>query len=144
VASNVWLLWTWWHRKDQFVLASQPFFLNQICLGTLVTAVTIIPMSLQQPISQRGLDIACMAIPWLLSIGFTGSSQLMRPGETNRIGAWNPLASYMLGSESSHRIVVLIWPAGLLRTLVRTPRLPTRRREEENVPWERIPIPCIV
>jgi hypothetical protein len=70
ITSVFWLLWTWWRRKDQIVQASQPFFLYQICLGTLVMAATIIPMSLQEPISQRGLDVACMSIPWFLSIGY--------------------------------------------------------------------------
>lgn len=33
-------------------------------------AAAIIPLSLQEPVSDNGLDIACMATPWLFVFGF--------------------------------------------------------------------------
>ena len=66
-----WCIWTWQFRKTDVVRASQPIFLCQLCIGTVIFAASIIPMSMQEPRSQRGLNIACMATPWLLSIGFT-------------------------------------------------------------------------
>jgi 7 transmembrane sweet-taste receptor of 3 GCPR len=63
-------LWTYMHRDKDVVKASQPIFLVQICVGTFIIASAVIPMSLQEPVSDRGLDIACMSAPWLVSIGF--------------------------------------------------------------------------
>jgi gamma-aminobutyric acid type B receptor len=70
-ASIGWCFWVCLHRNDSVVKASQPFFLIQICLGTLLMASSIIPMSLQEPLSQSGLSHACMSIPWLLTIGYS-------------------------------------------------------------------------
>jgi Receptor family ligand binding region/7 transmembrane sweet-taste receptor of 3 GCPR len=66
-----WCIWTWRFRNTDVVRASQPIFLCQLCLGTVILAASIIPMSMQEPRSQSGLKIACMATPWLLSVGFT-------------------------------------------------------------------------
>jgi len=61
-------------RKNKVIVASQPFFLLMICFGTLVLASAIIPLtfddSFDQP-SQKGLEAACMAAPWLFSLGST-------------------------------------------------------------------------
>jgi 7 transmembrane sweet-taste receptor of 3 GCPR/Receptor family ligand binding region len=62
--------WTYYHRDKDVVKASQPIFLVQICVGTFIIASSVIPTSLQEPLSNRGLDIACMSAPWLVSIGF--------------------------------------------------------------------------
>jgi hypothetical protein len=70
IASVFWMIWTVQHRDRDIVKASQPVFLCQICIGTMIISSAIIPMSLQEPIPQRGLDIACMATPWLVSVGF--------------------------------------------------------------------------
>lgn len=70
-ASVGFAVWTYVNRKDRVVKASQPMFLGLICLGTFITACSIIPLSIDDSIaSQRGCDIACMAVPWLFSIGF--------------------------------------------------------------------------
>ena len=58
-------------RKKQIVRAAQPSFLGMLLVGTLLMASSIIPMTFQEPTSQRGLDIACMATPWLLVCGFS-------------------------------------------------------------------------
>lgn len=68
-----WCAWTWKNRKADIVRASQPIFLGQLCIGTIIFGASIIPMSMQEPISQHGLDIACMSTLWLLSIGFVTS-----------------------------------------------------------------------
>ena len=67
------LFWTLLHRKHGIVRASQPIFLCQISIGTFIMASAVIPLSLQEPVSQRGLDVACMISPWLVSIGFVTS-----------------------------------------------------------------------
>jgi ABC-type branched-subunit amino acid transport system substrate-binding protein len=68
--SLAWMQWTWRHRRSDIVRASQPIFLFQLCIGTFLMASTIVPMSLQEPVSKTGLDVACQTTPWLLSIGF--------------------------------------------------------------------------
>ena len=65
------MIWTFIHRKERVVKASQPMFLAIICLGTLMMGSSIIPMSLDDGvISSDGKSIACMAMPWLFVIGF--------------------------------------------------------------------------
>jgi 7 transmembrane sweet-taste receptor of 3 GCPR/Receptor family ligand binding region len=65
-----WMSWTLLHREKDIVKASQPIFLCQLCIGTFMIASGVIPMSLQEPISSHGLDIACLSTPWLISVGF--------------------------------------------------------------------------
>jgi hypothetical protein len=65
-----WLMWTIHYRKTDVVRIAQPIFLAQLCLGAFVIALSVVPMSLQDPIDERILDIACMATVWMLSLGF--------------------------------------------------------------------------
>ena len=70
--------WTIRYREKHVVRSSQPFFLLMLCGGAFLMAACIIPMSLQEPIPQAGLDVACMATPWLFVLGFsTASSSLL-------------------------------------------------------------------
>ena len=60
------------YRNVSVIKASQPIFLIMVCFGTLLLGSTIIPLSIDDSIaSTRGCSIACMAAPWLLSLGFT-------------------------------------------------------------------------
>ena len=59
-------IWMQVHRKDRVVVASQPFFLQLICVGCLIMASSIIPLSIDDGIvSPEGCSIACMAFPWV-------------------------------------------------------------------------------
>lgn len=66
--------WTIYNRRKPFVRASQPLFLCQLCIGTLLIASAIIPFSFPGSSSEwgpdRGLDAACMSVVWLVAIGF--------------------------------------------------------------------------
>jgi hypothetical protein len=97
--SAVFGLWTWLHRKKNYVRVSQPAFLCLLCAGTALMATTIIPLSLQEPVSDRGLDIACMAAPWLFTLGFAMSvaSVLFKMIRLNRL---------FKQSADMHRVVV--------------------------------------
>lgn len=64
-------VWVYQHRNDQAVRAAQPRFLLILLMGTILMAASIVPLSFQEPTSQRGLNIACMATPWLFCIGFS-------------------------------------------------------------------------
>lgn len=64
--------WVIWKRQLRIVKTLQPFFLVMISMGVLVMGSAIIPLSIDdENFSRRGCDIACMAVPWLLSMGFT-------------------------------------------------------------------------
>lgn len=66
-----WAFWTYKFRKQHVVRASQPIFLQMICLGCFALGASIIPLSIDdEHSSTRGCDIACMAFPWLASCGF--------------------------------------------------------------------------
>jgi ABC-type branched-subunit amino acid transport system substrate-binding protein len=64
MSSIGWMIWTLCHRKKDVVQSSQPFFLVQLCIGTFVMSSAIIPLSLQEPVSDRVLDMCCMMVPW--------------------------------------------------------------------------------
>jgi gamma-aminobutyric acid type B receptor len=60
------------HRKTHIVRASQPFFLVLISLGAGILGSSIIPMGIDDGIaSVEVCSRACMAIPWLLVLGWT-------------------------------------------------------------------------
>jgi len=67
----VFSLWTHKLRKHRVVKASQPLFLELIGFGTFVMASSIVPLSIDDSIaSERGCSMACIAFPWLFSLGF--------------------------------------------------------------------------
>jgi hypothetical protein len=65
------IVFTTRRRKTPTVRASQPLFLAILCTGTFIMACSIIPTTLQEPVSERVLDIACMLNIYLFSIGFS-------------------------------------------------------------------------
>lgn len=66
--SICWGLWVYVNREKYTITASQPIFLYQLCIGTFLIALTIIPLSFQE--DMPGLDAACKVTPWFLCIGF--------------------------------------------------------------------------
>ena len=62
-------IWTVLKRKDPQVRLSQPLFLGMMCFGTFIMALSIAFTGWQEPWS--GLDFACMAAPWSLTLGFS-------------------------------------------------------------------------
>ena len=61
--------WTIKNMDRETIRAAQPPFLLLLCGGTLIMAVSIVPMGFQEPMDAAVLDGACMAIPWFLSVG---------------------------------------------------------------------------
>jgi hypothetical protein len=64
-------VWVFLHRKHRIVRAAQPYFLYELCLGAIISASTIFPISFDESYgwSDQQLGRACMATPWLLSLG---------------------------------------------------------------------------
>ncbi|CAB9505250.1 Gamma-aminobutyric acid (GABA) B receptor [Seminavis robusta] len=74
VASAVaWSVWVVRQADHRVIRASQPVFLHMMCGGVLIMGLSIIPLSIDDSIagSNDGCDKACMAFPWLLSMGFS-------------------------------------------------------------------------
>jgi hypothetical protein len=71
LAAAVIAAWVWWHRKHRIVLAAQPHFLYLLVFGSAVSASTIMCISFDESYgwSEQSLSRACMATPWLLSLG---------------------------------------------------------------------------
>ena len=61
--------WLFWQRKSTQVKVSQPFFLVMVLFGCMVSSSSIIAMA--QEDEGYGPVPACMAIPWLYSVGFS-------------------------------------------------------------------------
>ena len=54
------------------IRASQPLFLQIFCAGIMIMGLSIVPMGIDDSLAaDRGCTIACMAMPWLLSMGFS-------------------------------------------------------------------------
>ena len=65
------LMWTLIYRNHSVVIASQPPFLYSLFLGSTITSFAIFFSSFDESFgwSDQMLDAACVAIPWLCSIG---------------------------------------------------------------------------
>jgi len=64
-------VWVRCNRKLRVVKAMQPVFLVVLCCGTLIIGMSGIPFGIDDGnSSQKGCDMACMSIPWLLTNGF--------------------------------------------------------------------------
>jgi hypothetical protein len=68
VVSFVWLII---YRHNDIVVASHPFFLLLILVGTIAMGSSIVPLSMEEPTvkSMDGLDMACMSSIWLYIVG---------------------------------------------------------------------------
>ena len=64
-------VWLYFYRYSAQVRYSQPFFLLLVLLGCLISSCTIIAMA--QEDDGEKMSQACMAIPWLYSVGFSVS-----------------------------------------------------------------------
>ena len=62
--------WLFWKRTTAQVRMSQPSFLCLILVGCLISTSTILAM-MQQDDGDENTVPACMAIPWLYSVGFS-------------------------------------------------------------------------
>lgn len=65
------IAWTFYCRKSHVVGSSQPIYLIMVSIGAVIMSLAIFPAGLDETIvdSMHGLDIACMAIPWLYFLG---------------------------------------------------------------------------
>ncbi|CAB9508681.1 Gamma-aminobutyric acid (GABA) B receptor [Seminavis robusta] len=61
-------IWVLANKSLYIIRVGQPIFLVQLCFGTFLVALTIIPLGWQE--DKPGLDAACMAVPWLFCIGY--------------------------------------------------------------------------
>jgi len=107
--------WTLKYRKHRILRASQPMFMQLICLGVFIMALTIIPLSIDDSIaSPEGCSIACMAIPWLIAIGFSMTF-------TALLGKLWRIHKVMYAAQTMQRVVVLerdvLKPIGIVLTL---------------------------
>jgi gamma-aminobutyric acid type B receptor len=67
VYSSEWLCWHWTTAP---VRVSQPCFLLLVLFGCLISSFAIVPMALQEDTNGEP-EAACMAMPWLYSVGFS-------------------------------------------------------------------------
>jgi len=107
-------IWVFMYKNHRIVKAAQPVFLIPICMGALVMGFSLLSMTItDEKYSQRGMDVACMSVPWLISIGFTTIFSMLY-SKTRRIN------KIMKNARRLHRVVVLpkdvIIPFALLLT----------------------------
>jgi len=62
------------YKNHRVVKASQPIFLYLLLFGTFLMGLAIVPLAIDDSITNpQGCDIACVAFPWLLVLGFSSS-----------------------------------------------------------------------
>jgi ABC-type sugar transport system substrate-binding protein len=74
VAALAIMTWTYLHRKTRVIRASQPFFLYMVVIGVMVFASAMVFLAFDSGsgrFSQEMLDVSCMVVPWLTTLGFT-------------------------------------------------------------------------
>ncbi|CAB9513853.1 Gamma-aminobutyric acid (GABA) B receptor [Seminavis robusta] len=108
------MAWTYVHRKRFVVRASQPIFLVQVCVGTLIMSLAVVPMSMQGEESTPRLDAACMSTPWLLFSGFVVAFSALFSK------TWR-LNQLLASGQGMKRIQVqakdVMWPFAVLMTI---------------------------
>ncbi|KAL7543364.1 hypothetical protein ACHAXR_013073 [Thalassiosira sp. AJA248-18] len=114
--------WTMYYRKHPVVKASQPMFLCMIAFGTLALSLGIIPTGIQDSDPSINVNAACMALPWLFSMGFSivfsalfakiwriklvfGAAQRMRPKKVEV----KDVAFIMIGVIMIQVVILLCW-----------------------------------
>ena len=64
-------IWTYIYRHARVVRNAQPTFLYLIALGCALSAMTIIPLGIDDKrLNSRAADVACRAAPWFYCSGF--------------------------------------------------------------------------
>jgi hypothetical protein len=64
--SGACLMFVIFYRLEPVVCASQHEFLVMISLGSFLQAAALIPFSMtDRDIGSKGLDVACMTVPWV-------------------------------------------------------------------------------
>lgn len=114
--------WTIYYREHKVVKASQPLFLCLISFGALILCAGIIPLGIQDNNPANNVDAACMAMPWLVSMGFSilfsalfakiwrimlvwRAATRMRPKKVEA----KDVASIMVGVVMLQAVVLLCW-----------------------------------
>jgi ABC-type sugar transport system substrate-binding protein len=116
--STMFAFWTFSKRDVRIVTASQPQFLLLICFGAFMSALSLLPLSVDSSddgnYSGDSANRLCMSIPWLNSIGFTimFSALFAKTRRINKI-IHNPFPYTRLKVTLSD----LYWPLALLFTV---------------------------
>jgi 7 transmembrane sweet-taste receptor of 3 GCPR/Receptor family ligand binding region len=102
------ILWTFRNRKIRVVRASQPEFLFLICIGVIVLASAIVPMTFDMTVATLEANSkACTSVVWLVALGvcIIFSSLFTKTWRINKI---------MSNAKQFRRVKVtitdLIWP----------------------------------
>ena len=133
-------VWVLVHREKRIVKAMQPQFLTTVCFGMLVIATSIVPLSLEDDIrTQAGRDIACMASPWLLSLGFSIAilSLYAKLWRINQVFNGQHFRRVTVTSKEVSITCVVMATINIILLLVWTFVDPLRyeKRSVENEPW---------
>ena len=107
--------WTVMHWPQRVVRASQPVFLLLICIGTLLMGVSIIPLTFDDQITES-MDAACMAVPWLLCLGFgiTFSALFAKTFRVNRLFSSNFRKRVQLTARDVMAPIVIVATGNIL------------------------------
>uniref|UniRef100_A0A7S2YHP6 G-protein coupled receptors family 3 profile domain-containing protein n=2 Tax=Entomoneis paludosa TaxID=265537 RepID=A0A7S2YHP6_9STRA len=111
------MVWLWVYRKEEAIASSNTGFLHVICVGTIIMSATVIPLSLDasSTLSNAGLDVACMSIPWLVFMGnlITYSALFTKLYTTHKMVSFSKKSLYLLAPMvallSSAILVLILW-----------------------------------
>lgn len=105
-------IWVFMHHKHQVVRAAQPYFLYLVCFGASVSVSAIFTLSFDESYgwSEDKLSSACMATPWLASLGhiITYGALFSKLWRVNRV---------LQFARRKVNMIHVAWPSALLAAL---------------------------
>jgi ABC-type sugar transport system substrate-binding protein len=139
------MAWVIKKRQTRIVAAGQPIFLSTILAGLLILAMAILPLGAgdDKTDDQEALNAACMAVPWLVTLGFgiAFSALFSKLWRVHRL-----IRSSMRFSKVQVKIQDVLWPLSVLTLInvalliswtVVAPLEYSRQWHDGTDPWNR-------
>ena len=139
------MIWVIRKRQTRIVAAGQPIFLLTILVGISILAMAILPLGAgdDKTSNQEKLNAACMATPWLVTLGFgiIFSALFSKLWRVHRL-----IRSSMRFSKVQVRIQDVLWPLSVLTLVnvalltawtVMAPLEYSRQWHDGTDPWNR-------
>lgn len=102
-------LWVFINNSHSVVIAAQPPFLYILCMGSILTTISMFISSFDESSGwdEATLDVACIAIPWLVSLGHvvTYSALFTKLWRVNKV---------LKFKRARIKVQQVVWPAVFL------------------------------
>ena len=115
--------WVYRNKEKREVTSMQPYFLVALCFGVSVIGLSILPLSIRGlDVSPEGQNIACMATPWLLTMGFSVvlSTLMSKLWRINKLFHGRRFQRITLSARETFLAFAIILPTNLILMILWT------------------------